>query len=89
VGGAKVKPIYRILFLIIILVAVIALVVEPALAQCAMCKQSVEASEASSAASRFNLAVFVLLIPPVAIFAGIFGVAYRYRNTQGRADDQR
>jgi hypothetical protein len=57
---------------------------EPALAQCAMCKQSVAASgEAESASRALNLAVLVLLLPPVAIFTGIFGLVYHMRNDQG------
>ena len=60
---------------------------EPAFAQCPMCKQAVENStDADSAARGLNLAVLVLLAPPVFIFAGIFGVFYRYRNVQGRRD---
>ena len=58
---------------------------EPAFAQCAMCKTAIENSTDAVAASRgLNLAALVLLIPPVAIFVGLFGVFYRYRNVQGR-----
>jgi hypothetical protein len=57
---------------------------EPALAQCAMCKQTVaNSADAATVTRGLNLAVLVLLVPPVAIFAGIFGVFYRYRNVQG------
>jgi hypothetical protein len=53
------------------------------LAQCAMCRQAVESSSDPEAVSRsLNLAILVLLIPPVAIFAGIFGVIYKNRNSQ-------
>ncbi|HWP43200.1 MAG TPA: hypothetical protein VNO14_08205 [Blastocatellia bacterium] len=70
-----------ILILAMAAVAIAAFTAEPALAQCAMCRQTVEASSDVEAASRgLNLAVLVLLIPPVAIFAGIFGVFYRYRD---------
>jgi hypothetical protein len=58
----------------------------PALAQCAMCKESLANSADGAALARgLDLAVLVLLVPPVAIFAGIFGVFYRYRNIQGGA----
>ena len=58
---------------------------DPACAQCAMCKAAIENSTDAVAASKgLNLAALVLLIPPVAIFAGLFGVFYRYRNVQGR-----
>lgn len=62
---------------------------EPALAQCAMCKQSVEAStDATSLASSFNLAVLILLVPPVSIFAGVFGAIYKYLDDQGKDDQE-
>ena len=74
----------RWLIFIVMMAAAIALAAtEPALAQCPMCKQAVEASSDSEAIARgLNLAVLVLLIPPVAIFAGIFGIVYRYRDSQ-------
>lgn len=57
---------------------------DPAFAQCAMCKTAIENSTDAAAASKgLNLAALVLLIPPVSIFAGLFGVFYRYRNVQG------
>jgi len=57
----------------------------PAFAQCAMCKAAIESSTDAAAASKgLNLAALVLLVPPVSIFAGLFGVIYRYRNFQGR-----
>jgi hypothetical protein len=56
-------------------------------AQCAMCKQALANSgRAAELVRGMNLAVLVLLIPPVAIFAGIFGVFYRFRDVQGRKD---
>lgn len=60
---------------------------DPAFAQCAMCKAAIENSTDAVAASKgLNLAALVLLIPPVSIFAGLFGVFYRYRNVQGRTE---
>lgn len=60
---------------------------DPAFAQCAMCKAAIENSADAAAASKgLNLAALVLLIPPVSIFAGLFGVFYRYRNVQGRTE---
>jgi hypothetical protein len=60
------------------------------LAQCAMCKAAIESSTNAAAASKgLNLASLVLLIPPVSIFAGMFGVFYRYRNVQGRRNHSR
>jgi F0F1-type ATP synthase membrane subunit c/vacuolar-type H+-ATPase subunit K len=55
-----------------------------AFAQCAMCKASLQSSASASGnpeavAQTFNLAVLVLLIPPVLIFIGFFLVLLRYR----------
>lgn len=62
-------------------------VADLASAQCAMCKTAIENSADAAAASKgLNLASLVLLIPPVAIFAGLFGVFYRFRNVQGRTE---
>ena len=75
----------RILVLGFALVLLLAAACEPALAQCPMCKQAVaNSAEAESAARGLNLAILVLLAPPVLIFAGIFGVIYRHRNIQDK-----
>ena len=75
-----------ILILVIALAAVLLIAAEPALAQCAMCKESIANSEeGASLSSRFNMAVLVLLLPAVAMFVGLFGVFYRYRNPQDEA----
>ena len=75
----------RIFLMFTVAVALVLAVGDPAFAQCAMCKTAIENSTDAVAASKgLNLAALVLLIPPVAIFAGLFGVFYRYRNVQGR-----
>ena len=75
----------RTLFVIGALVGVILASADQSFAQCAMCKAAIESSTDVAAASKgLNLAALVLLIPPVTIFAGLFGVFYRYRNVQGR-----
>ncbi len=72
-----------IMFLCLAAIVVLAAATQPALAQCAMCKQTVAGSSDAETVSRgLNLAVLVLLVPPVAIFGAIFGVVYRYRNVQ-------
>lgn len=51
-----------------------------ALAQCAMCRTGVAGSpEAAKLAESLNLAILVLLIPPVLIFCGIFYAVLRQR----------
>ena len=47
-------------------------------AQCSLCRSALAgAPEAAKLSSRLNLAVIVLLIPPVAIFCGIFYAVFR------------
>ncbi|MEK6324437.1 MAG: hypothetical protein AABN33_22585 [Acidobacteriota bacterium] len=77
----------RTLLKVIVAVGVVALAADPAFAQCAMCRAVIENSADAAAASQgLNLAALVLLIPPVSIFVGLFGVFYRYRNVQGRRE---
>ncbi|MET0646203.1 MAG: hypothetical protein ABW208_06240 [Pyrinomonadaceae bacterium] len=47
-----------------------------ALAQCPLCRSAVEQA-GDQTARTINLAIVVLLIPPVSIFCAIFAVAYR------------
>ena len=73
----------RTLIIPAIALGIIVLGAQSSLAQCAMCKAAIEASSDAAAASRgLNLAALVLLIPPVTIFAGLFGIFYRFRNAQ-------
>jgi len=52
-----------------------------------MCKAAIEGSaHAEEAARGLSLASLVLLIPPVLIFSGLFGLFYRFRNVQGKRD---
>lgn len=76
------------LFLILALITFAFMATEPALAQCAMCKQAVAGSEEAQTVSKsINLAILVLLLPPVAIFVSIFGAFYRSRNVQEQDRD--
>lgn len=47
-----------------------------ALAQCPLCRSAVQ-NAGDQTARTINLAIVVLLIPPVSIFCAIFAVAYR------------
>ena len=77
----------RALLIFIVAAGTLLLAAHPAFAQCAMCKAALESSTDAAAASRgLNLAALVLLIPPVSIFAGLFGAIYHYRNVQGRKE---
>lgn len=74
----------RILLLIVFSAVIILVGFDSAPAQCAMCKATIENSTDAAAASKgLSLASLVLLVPPVTIFAGLFGLIYRYRNVQG------
>ncbi len=49
-------------------------------AQCSLCRSALAGTpEAAKLSARLNLAVLVLLIPPVAIFCGIFYAMFRQR----------
>jgi hypothetical protein len=77
----------RTLFVVVVAIGVMLLAANPAFAQCAMCKAAIEGSSDAAAASKgLNLAALVLLVPPVSLFAGLFGVFYRFRNIQGRSE---
>src|SRR6185295_3271285 len=78
---------FRILALSVLAVLLAAIFSAPSLAQCAMCSASVQNSTDAEAASKtLDLAALILLVPPVTIFAGLFGVFYRFRNVQGGRD---
>jgi heme/copper-type cytochrome/quinol oxidase subunit 3 len=82
--------VFRTLLIVIVPFGILILSAESSFAQCAMCKAAIEASSDVAAASRgLNLAALVLLIPPVTIFAGLFGVFYRFRNAQEKRERPR
>ena len=68
-------------------VAVVLAAGHDAAAQCSLCRSALAgAPEAAKLSARLNLAVLVLLIPPVAIFCGIFYAMFRQRKAgDGRA----
>ncbi|HJQ33299.1 MAG TPA: hypothetical protein VJ866_14015 [Pyrinomonadaceae bacterium] len=53
-------------------------------AQCPLCRSALQQG-GDQTARTMNLAILVLLIPPVSIFCTIFAVAYRRRS--GREDE--
>ena len=69
--------------------AVVALLATPAvgLAQCPLCRSALEQA-GDTAARTMNLAILVLLVPPVAIFCTIFAVAYKKRNGGGDGEEE-
>lgn len=57
------------------------------LAQCSMCRASLAGSNNPFFIRNFNLAVLVLLTPPVAIFCSIFVVLKRHRTPENDGTD--
>ena len=77
----------RAVLILVIAVALIAALSATAFGQCAMCKAAVENSANAEEARRgLSLASLVLLVPPVVIFSGLFGLIYRFRNVQEKRD---
>jgi heme/copper-type cytochrome/quinol oxidase subunit 2 len=56
------------------------------LAQCPLCRSALEHG-GDKTARVMNLAIVVLLVPPVSIFCTIFAVAYRKRKGEGDDDE--
>ena len=57
-------------------------------AQCPLCRTAVQQS-GDQTARTMNLAILVLLVPPVSIFCTIFVVAYKKRRGDEEDDDDR
>jgi heme/copper-type cytochrome/quinol oxidase subunit 3 len=75
----------RILFCLWFTSIATAMMSSSASAFCPMCKTAVDgATGASEIAGSLNLAVLVLLAPPVFIFAALFVWFYRLRHASGR-----
>lgn len=60
---------------------------EAALAQCPLCRSAVQ-NAGDQTARTLNLAIVVLLIPPVSIFCAIFAVVYK-KSKDGDEDQNR
>ena len=74
----------RFLFLGLVLTLIL-LSSDAALAQCSMCKAVLTSSRDASFIRGYNIAVLVLLLPPVTIFCSIFIVLKRHKS-QAEAD---
>ena len=57
-----------------------------AAAQCPLCRTAVQQADDQTART-MNLAILVLLVPPVSIFCTIFVVAYKKRRGDGYDED--
>ena len=57
-------------------------------AQCAMCRSALAgAPEAARLSAQLNLGVLVLLVPPVAIFCGIFYATFRKLKSRDESEE--
>lgn len=70
-----------------LLVALSALWPKEALAQCPLCRAGLERGGEQTART-MNSAIILLLIPPVAIFCSIFGIAYKKIKEDDQDDGQ-
>jgi hypothetical protein len=64
------------------LCALVFLLQDTAVAQCSMCKAVLSNSNNGHFIRNFNIAVLVLLLPPVTIFCSIFVVLKKHRVTE-------
>lgn len=72
---------------LVALAAVALFVPSEALAQCPLCRAGLM-NGGEKTARTMNLAIVILLIPPVSIFCSIFAVAYRRRKGDGEDDTE-
>lgn len=77
---------FRRIFSAFALVAASLFIAANAFAQCPLCRTALEGRNDSSART-INLAILVLLIPPVSIFCSIFAFAYKKRKG-GEGEDE-
>jgi tellurite resistance protein TehA-like permease len=68
-------------YYLIAALAVVFAASQSALSQCALCRSGLEGDPQAAAAShQIDIAVLMLLVPPVLIFVGFFVLVYRFRN---------
>jgi hypothetical protein len=66
--------------LVVVLAAAVVLLLSATVdAQCSMCRAALTSSTDGRFIKNFNLAVLVLLVPPVSIFCSIFIILRRHR----------
>lgn len=69
--------------LVVVAAAVLLLFAVSADAQCSMCRAALSGSNNARFLRNFDIAVLVLLIPPVSIFCSIFVILRKHRGTDG------
>lgn len=70
----------RLLILSVVILLTLVFFSSSALAQCALCKTAITASNGVAATAKtMNLAILVLIVPPVSIFCSVFVLAFKHR----------
>ena len=69
------------ILLVVMAAAVVLLLALPAEAQCSMCRAVLNGSNNARFLRNLDIAVLVLLIPPVTIFCSIFVILRKHRGT--------
>ena len=71
-------------FLILVIATAVVLFLSGAAdAQCSMCRAALTGSDNARLIRNFDLAVVVLLVPPVSIFCTIFVLLRKHKDTDG------
>lgn len=64
-------------------VGLLLLLSNPSFAQCPLCRLALDSSKEGAAMARgLDVAILVLLVPPVTIFCAIFGIAKKSRKAE-------
>jgi len=72
---------WQTILIVVMAAAAVLLVAVPAEAQCSMCRAVLTGSNNSRFLRNLDIAVLVLLIPPVSIFCSIFVLLRKYKAT--------
>ena len=83
----RVSRIARVFLVLALALAALLALESIGLAQCSMCRASLAGSSNPFFIRNFNLAVLVLLAPPVAIFCSIFVILKRHGTSENDATD--
>lgn len=74
---------FKFVIALTVLAAIFLILCPSVFAQCAMCKATTSGLD-NSTTRNLNIAVLMLLSPPVTIFCAFFYVAYKHRNPRDK-----
>ena len=83
----RVEQIVKVFLVIGLALAAFLALESTSMAQCSMCRAALSGSNNPFFVRNFNIAVLVLLTPPVAIFCSIFVILKRHRTPKNDATD--